>query len=587
MIKTKQVLLVGYRDFKKKLSEDAVQSIQESLNEYGDSVKIEFKYYPDIETKPSVFYAAKAVIAAEKQAKSDEIYMALAGIKSEYSESIILKTVQNHGLDMDRFKEDYASEEVETRLRDDIKAAKKSGINVFPGITINGEPYLGAWDGYALKEAIKKRGARRIQLAIESFFSWGASGAMVLIVATIAALIVVNSGYHQLYEHWLELKVGFKFATFEFIQSREVWVNDFFMAIFFLVIGLEIKKEVIDGELSDMKKAAMPVIGAIGGMLVPAMLYVLVNAGTDTINGWGIPMATDIAFTLGLMALLGKRVPIALKVFISALAVADDLGAILVIALFYGHGFHLLPFILSILIVGVMYILNRNKVFNLSLYLVLGVLLWALIFQSGLHATIAGVITAMLIPHRRRANLTTIAEQTNVIFHREINKVKDPNNEQKDISRNSLRILQKAVERLREPSDHLMHSLEKVVNFFILPMFAFFNTGILLTGADVDLLAPLNLGILLGLFIGKPLGIVGACWIASKARIAHLSTDFNWPQLIGASCLAGVGFTMSIVVASSAFNEEVLTSAKISILIASGLSAIVGLLLLRTVTRTP
>ena len=319
-------------------------------------------------------------------------------------------------------------------------------------------------------------------------------------------------------------------------------------------------------------------------MLIPAGIYALINMGSATSNGWGIPMATDIAFTLGLMALLGKRVPIALKVFISALAVADDLGAIVVIALFYGHGFHLAPFIGALAVIALMIVLNRRKIFNISVYVGLGLVLWFLIFQSGLHATLAGVITAILIPTRGGADLTKIAEQTAIIFDRAIARVKDTSNDQRTIGHASLQVLRNAIERLREPSDTLEHSLERVVNFFILPLFAFFNTGILLSGMKLDLVEPGNLGIILGLAVGKPLGIVGACWIASKLKIAQLSSDISWPLLLGGSALAGVGFTMSIVVAASAFSGDLLAASKVSILIASTVSAIAGLVILRTVS---
>lgn len=583
----KKIVLTGYRNLKHKVSGESSKNLRDGLNErYGDSVEMEYKYCPDLSESPEALQAAWAVVAAEKQGLSEEVYQALAGNKELFSEKAILDTAKELGLDMDRFEQDFRSEETKERIRQDTKDAKQSGLHVFPGLTIDGVPYEGAWDNDSLFATIEKRGNKQVKQAMESFFNWGASAAAVLIVATFAALLMVNLGYEDVYEHWRHTKLGLVFSEFKLILPLEVWINDFLMAIFFLLIGLEIKKEVLDGELSDMKRAAMPVIGALGGMLIPALIYVAVNMSTPTSNGWGIPMATDIAFTLGLMALLGSRVPVSLKIFISALAVADDLGAIIVIALFYGHGFHLLPFIGALVVIVIMVILNKRKVYNVAAYVGLGLVLWFMIFQSGLHATLAGVITAILIPTRRSADLPLIARQTAIIFDREIAKIQDDQNDQKDIGHGSLHILQNAIERLREPSDYLMHSLEKVVNFFILPLFAFFNTGILISGGSIDLFAPVSLGIILGLVIGKPLGIVGACWIASKAKIAQLSSEFGWKQLIGASTLAGVGFTMSIVVASSAFHDEVLTASKISILLASTLAAVIGILILRAVTKT-
>ncbi|MEM6361743.1 MAG: Na+/H+ antiporter NhaA [Bacteroidota bacterium] len=585
MSENNTIVLTGYRDLKNKVSAEASKSLRESLQRFGDNVVFGYKYCPDLEKDPLAINAAKGVVSAEYQGKSEELYQVISGREEDYTREFVFKSAEELGISMPQFEKDFDDKGTEVRVFQDIEDSKKSGLIVFPGLTIDGAPYNGAWDDNSLFEAIKKRGGKQVEMAIESFFAWGASAAAVLIIATFAALIMVNMGYHELYERWRHIKSGLLFSDANIILSLEVWINDFLMAIFFLMIGLEIKKEVLDGELSDMKRASMPVIGAVGGMLVPALLYVATNVGAPTMNGWGVPMATDIAFTLGLMALLGSRVPISLKIFISALAVADDLGAIVVIALFYGHGFHLIPFIGALIIVALMIFLNRRKVYAIYVYVSLGLLLWFFIFESGLHATLAGVITAILIPNRGKADLPLIAQQTAIIFNREVAKVQDIDNEQQHIGHGSLQVLRSAIERLREPSDYLMHSLEKVVNFSILPLFAFFNTGILLGGTDLNLGAPVSVGILLGLVVGKPLGIVGACWIASKLKIAQLSSEINWKQLIGASCLAGVGFTMSIVVASSAFKDDLLTASKVSILIASTLSALIGLFILNLVTK--
>lgn len=577
MAKEPKIELVAYRNLKQKISVEASASLRESLKDYGEQLQFSYKYAPDIKKDPTTLLAAKAILAAENQNKGEELYQHLNG-KNRFTKEKIFALAQQLGLEMVSFEEAYNSKELELTVHEHIEDAKKSGLHVLPGITIDGIAYNGAWDNKSLFKAIDKRGAKRAHVAMERFFEWGASAAIVLIVATIAALLLVNIGFSDLYEGWRHTPFGFLLGENSFSLSTEVWINDFLMAIFFLLIGLEIKKEILDGELSDAKSAAMPVIGAVGGMLIPALLYVLLNIGSSTSNGWGIPMATDIAFTLGLMALLGSKVPVSLKIFISALAIADDLGAILVIALFYGHGFHIWPFIGALSIALLMFFLNRRKVFTVSIYVVLGIFLWAFIYQSGLHATLAGVVTALFIPIKGKADLTLLAQQTSIIFDKEITKSNNANHGK--ISHGSLAILNKAINRLREPSDDLMHSLENVVNYLILPLFAFFNTGILIAGGDYNLVQPGNLGILLGLCIGKPLGIVGACWVASKFKIAQLSNEISWKSLLGGACLAGVGFTMSIVVASSAYEGAQLTGAKISILLASTLSAVIGLAIL-------
>ncbi|MEM6633411.1 MAG: Na+/H+ antiporter NhaA [Bacteroidota bacterium] len=433
-------------------------------------------------------------------------------------------------------------------------------------------------------EAIDRRGGYHVEMAIEKFFKWGASAAFALLIATIAGLLFVNIGFHELYEYVRHSPFGFVWGEYAFTLPLEIWINDGLMALFFLLIGIEIKREVLYGELSDVKSAAMPIIAAVGGMLVPAGIYLAVNFKGDGTHGWGVPMATDIAFTLGLMALLGDKVPVSLKVFVSALAVADDLGAIIVIAIFYGHGFHMEPFLAAALTLSVMAFLSYRKVYSITIYLLLGIVLWYFVFESGLHATLAGVLTAVLIPSRRSGDLVGAATQAAVVFEYEIDYA-NKQEEHVGIRHGSLRLLQKAVERLREPSYYLEHALQNWVNFLILPLFAFFNVGILLAGSAFNLFDPINIGIILALCLGKPLGIFGASWLASRAGIAQLSAEISWIQVLGAGCLAGVGFTMSIVVASTAFEGGILDAAKVSILLASFISAVLGLWALNSATR--
>jgi NhaA family Na+:H+ antiporter len=579
VIERKTTLINGYRDLAHSISGEFSKSLKEALENLNHEVIFRYKYCPELDKNPLAINAAKAVVAAEKQGKSEEMYQRLVNGNIDFSEPSVYEVAEDLGLDIALFGKHYISDETLSRIQLDIRDAEASGLKVFPGLTINGQPYNGAWDNYSLINTIKNQGSSQIKLAIEGFIQWGASAAVVLIIATATALLMVNVGFQEVYDYWKHSRLGLMLGSSEFILPLEVWINDFLMAIFFLMIGLEIKREINSGELSDMRRAAMPIIGAVGGMLIPALIYFGINFGEETSIGWGIPMATDIAFTLGLMALLGKKVPLSLKIFISALAVADDLGAIVVIALFYGHGFHFAPFIGAIIVICLMFVLNKQRVDNIVIYLLLGVVLWLFVFESGIHATLAGVITAFFIPSKSTANLSLIAQQANIIFDREVNSntVKPNHNG----GSGALKVLKNAMKRLTEPSLDLQHSLEKASNYLILPLFAFFNTGIILSGIELDLIQPGNLGIILGLSIGKPLGIVGACFLAYKLNLAKLSPEINWIQLVGASFMAGIGFTMSIVVASSAFSGDLLTSAKISILIASVASALIGLGILR------
>ncbi|SHG84268.1 sodium/proton antiporter, NhaA family [Flavobacterium micromati] len=581
MNKNIQIELIVFIDYTIKIARNGRHILNNVVKHYGDTIKLKFQYFSNDVNNAEFQLTTRAVLTAKSYGKLHEMDLLLMDHKGDYTPDIIYNMVESLGIDIKKFKKDYNSPEITTELKNNIKLAKQNEIKVVPAVIVNGNLYNGAWDEHALIEYIEYIKNRPVAQAMESFVKWGASAALMLLIAAIVALIFANIGFIEEYEFLRDIKLGFSAGDSNFLLPLETWINDGLMAIFFLLIGLEIKRELIFGELSSRKKATMPVIGAIGGMIIPALIYLFINYKEDGAHGWGVPMATDIAFTLGLMALLGSTVPGALKAFISALAVSDDLGAILVIALFYGHGFHINAFIVSVVIVAIMGLLNYSKVYSKTIYIVLGVFLWFYIYQSGLHATLAGVITAILIPSRRKGNLVGIATQASVIFEQEIVNIKDLDNSQESIRHSSLQSINKAINRLTGPGEELEHSLEKGVNYLILPLFAFFNTGIVLLGVQFNVITPVNLGIILGLCIGKPLGIVGFCWLASKFDLATLSNEISWAQLIGAACLAGVGFTMSIVVAGAVFDGAVLNGAKLSILIASALSATIGLFILQ------
>jgi len=380
--------------------------------------------------------------------------------------------------------------------------------------------------------------AKLTKLFIDFFESEKTSG-IILILCTITSIVIANSDlgadYLNLWHTKIVIGIG---DTFTLKYSLEHWINDGLMAIFFLLIGLEIERELYIGELSNPKNASLPIIAAIGGMVIPALLHFLLNSETETQGGAGIPMATDIAFALGVLALLGNRVPVSLKVFLAALAIIDDLGAILVIALFYQSDFSLLYFALALGVYAGLLILNRLGVNKLSAYLIPGIFMWYFMLQSGVHATIAGVLLAFAIPFRNGDE--------------------------------------------ESPSCKLQHFLHRPVAFIIMPLFALANTGIALTKDWVPGLVTSNsFGIFAGLFIGKPLGIVLFSLLAVKFGLSQLPEDVRWSHIIGAGFLGGIGFTMSIFITLLAFgNPEIVQSSKISILVSSFLAGTVGFLIL-------
>ncbi|MGR3793484.1 Na+/H+ antiporter NhaA [Vannielia sp. SX4] len=517
-------------------------------------------------------HAARAAIAAHRQGRFIEMHQALFESPPKFSPTKVERLAEKLGLDMARFRADFAADETRARIDEDRESLGAVDDIMMPLIFIDGRFYEGAWDEDSLIEAVEKPLGLRLALASEDFFHWAASAGLVLILATLAALTIANIGWHDWYEEFRETEFALSFGGASFGLSLEAWINDGLMALFFLLVGIEIKREIVFGELSTRDRAILPILGALGGMVVPALIYAGINWGEDTAHGWGVPMATDIAFTLGIMALLGDKVPTSLKVFVSALAIADDLGAILVIAVFYGHGFHMAEFLVAVLVLALMIGLAVGRVYNRAPYLILGLVLWYFVHESGLHATLAGVLTAAAIPSRRPADPEGIAAQAAAIV--EADTAED------GLGDAAVHRLQNAVERLREPGFHLQNALENWSNFLILPLFAFFNTGLLIIGSSFSPMAPEALGVMLGLLIGKPLGIVGIVFIATKLGLARLSSEIGWQQMIGAGFLAGVGFTMSIFISSAAFEGAQLESVKLAVLLASSVAAITGSVLI-------
>ncbi|HSL45087.1 MAG TPA: Na+/H+ antiporter NhaA [Anaerolineales bacterium] len=374
------------------------------------------------------------------------------------------------------------------------------------------------------------------------FFESEKSSGIVLILCTITAIAIANSPLGERYIDFWHIKLGFETSGIALNQTLEHWINDGLMAIFFLLIGLEIEREIYIGELSDLKSASLPIVAAIGGMAIPAFLYFLVNRGTGTMDGIGIPMATDIAFALGVLALVGRRIPASLKVFLTALAIIDDLGAILIIAIFYVGDFSFVYLMLALAVYGGLLLLNRLGVRALPFYLIPGVVMWYFMLQSGVHATVAGVLLAFALPFG-------------------------------DGSETS-------------PSYRLQHVLHKPVAFGIMPVFALANTGIPLSGRWFEsLLTPSSLGVFAGLVIGKPLGIFLAAFLAVKARLSQLPGEMTWKHIIGAGFLGGIGFTMSIFITLLAFSDaELVQATKISILLSSLVAGLAGFFVLRRQT---
>ena len=372
-----------------------------------------------------------------------------------------------------------------------------------------------------------------------AFFKLESAGGILLMLTALIAIILANSPLDHFYDLLLSTPVELRIGPFEIAKPLLLWINDGLMAVFFFLVGLELKREILEGELADKRNIILPGIGAIGGMLVPALIYLYFNADDETaISGWAIPSATDIAFALGVLSLLGKRVPTTIKIFLTSLAIFDDVGAVIIIAMFYTSKISVLALVGVAICLPILALMNRLNVVSRAAYIFVGTIMWVATLKSGVHATLAGVILAMFIPMRSKSN--------------------------PDFS----------------PAKDMEHDLHSAVAFFILPIFAFANAGISFSGIGAEqLLHGVPLGIALGLFFGKQIGIFGLCWLAIKLKLTSLPKDMSWMSLYGTSALCGIGFTMSLFIGSLAFEDSginMLFDERLGILLGSLASGIIG-----------
>lgn len=455
------------------------------------------------------------------------------------------------------------------RKRANVKAAERKALAL-------DAPAVGV---PVLDERSRLRIERRTLL--QRITSNGTISAAVMIVAAIAAVICANTDAYDAIHEWIARPVSISFAGWDFSLTFELFVNDFLMAIFFLLVGIELKYEMTVGELKNPRQAMVPMLAAVGGVIVPATIYTIVNRA-GAVYGWAIPMATDIAFALGVMSLLGDRVPPALKVFFSTLAIADDLLAIVAIALFYGHAPSPFWLAAAVVVTACLVILNVRRHFRLAPYMVLGLILWFCMYQSGVHATLAGVILAFTIPARSDIDAGSLVEW----MRAKLPELEDRYDDeihilgQHDFT-HAVSGVERVMHRVTPPLLRLEHAISTPVNFIILPIFAFVNAQVRLVGVDLSTLVsdPVVLGVYFGMLFGKPIGIVGMTFIMVKLKVGTLPTGVHWHHMVGMGILGGIGFTMSILIAGLAFTEipTELLAAKTAILCGSISAALLGL----------
>ncbi len=430
---------------------------------------------------------------------------------------------------------------------------------------------------------------KKVSTPFEQFLHAQTTSGLILMGMTVIALILANSPFAEVYSHIFHTKIDFNVGSWGLSHTLHHWINDGLMAIFFFMVGLEIKREILVGELSNIKVAILPILAAIGGMIMPALIYAFINKDSAGASGWGIPMATDIAFAISALVLLGKRVSPALVTFLVALAIVDDLGAVLVIAFFYTQEIHMLPLALAGISFLIMIAFNRFGIHAVLPYFIIGIGMWFFMLESGIHATIAGVIAAMSIPSKPKCTPVDFTAHTKNLLDEYDNYPVATDHTMHEKQKAILLNIQDRIDSVNSPSARLEHVLHLPVSLFIIPIFALANAGIAINFSSIGdtIFQNISLGVISGLILGKVIGIAGTSFIAIKLGIAKLPQDSSMSQLFGVAFLGGIGFTMSIFVADLAFvgNEALIFQAKIGILFASLFAGLFGYIWLRYIAK--
>jgi NhaA family Na+:H+ antiporter len=552
----------------------ANERIADIRDQLGERMRYVFRHKP-ITGSELARRAADLAECAATQDKFWEAHVKLMSRSTTLTEDDLRAVAADLGLPEYADRADHAKHKVD----EDIASAKASGVQYTPTFFINGRRYDGAWDEASFYDVMLGRLGHRVRAAALDFASWAPSTGLLLLFATIAALVISNSPLGEAAEHFWERPFGLNYGDASFSMSLRHWVNDALLSVFFLVVGLEIKREFTVGRLASRRSAALPIAGAIGGMAAPALIYLLIIPAGPWQHGWGVPMATDTAFAVALIAMLGQRVPIELRIFLTAAAIVDDIGAIIVVALFYSSKLDFGALAVAAVIFGALIALNRAGVYRAIPYVVLGVFLWVAVHAGGLHATLAGVLLAFVIPTLPPPDLKTLMAQATAIINVESRREREVLHA--GPSPLALRGLDAIHDRLESPADRMLRHVEPWSSYVVLPLFALANAGVLITTSVMSDHPLLMLAIIAGLVVGKPVGMVLLAAIAVWIRAATKPKEYSWMQLGGTGALAGIGFTMSLFIAGQAFPvASDFTAAKIAVFAASVMAAVLGVAIL-------
>ncbi len=582
---TGRVTLVEFGDYECPYCRRAHRGILRVRDEHlPGQVRYVFRHLPNRRLHPHAQLAAEAAEAAAAQGKFWEMHERLFTRQRTLDRDGLVRAARAIGLDVDRFARDLDEHVHAARVQEDIDGAARSGATATPTFFVDGRRYDGPWDAESLLEAVTRPLGWRIRVLAAQFAGLSISSGLLMLAAALIALVWANSRWRETYLALLQMPVTIGFGRELLSLSVQEWVNDALIVVFFLVVTLEIRRELTAGDLASPRSAALPAAAAAAGMAFPVLCYLLLNPRGAASRAWGVPMGTDTAFALGLLALLGPRVPQSLRVFVAAATVADDIGSIIVVAVSYSLGIVLPSLAVAAALWGVALALNRARVYGALPYAVVGVLLWLAVLRSGVHPTLAGVLLAVAIPTRGVPRARALLAQAESVFQ----SIEVPVVGERTPARYqaAVRALERMVGRLLSPAQRLARDLEPWSSYLVLPLFAFANAGVELSVSPRAFLQPIALGIILGLLVGKPLGISLGAWLAVRAGAATRPADIAWSQIVGAGFLCGVGFTIAFLVASVAFTDpRTLALAKLSILAASLTAGAIGWTVLRIVPR--
>jgi NhaA family Na+:H+ antiporter len=560
----------------------------------GDHIAYVFRHFPNERAHPGAVFASRAAEAAARQGRFWEMHDELYERPPPLTEAHVLEAARQVGLDMDRFARDVADDGVRARVEEDLADGRRNGVTGTPTIFIDGQRYDGAWDFYSMLEALERPVGARVERTARAFASLPASAALVLIAGVGAALVAANTALAPVYRQIVDLPVGIGANGGRLALTVAQWCSEGLLTVFFLLVGLEIRRDMTAGALTDRRAAVLPVVCAIGGTLAPAAIYLALNGG-PTASGWSAATSTGIAFTLGLLALLGTRAPTGLKVFVAALAVVDDIFSMLILAVFYPQDFHALWLLPGAALILLMAALNRSRIYAGWPYLAATVALWLSLHAAGVNAALAGVVLAIFLPTRPAPAAgpllaqaaTALAALEHAQDEARGSKARAAQGDGPPVELEAIwdwasRNLSAASARLLSPADRVERAVAPWAAYVILPLFAFSATGIPL---NLDVNAPgaarVVLGVVLGLVVGKPLGICLTAWAAVKARVAVMPEDTTSRAFLGAAVLCGVSDPVGLLMADSAFpSGGFAAAAKIGVLAGSVIAAALGVLML-------